>query len=151
MDCSFITERVATGAAIATNEDVTDLVALGVTHVIDARAEFDDAALLMASDPGMLYLWDPAEDDGQPKPADWFKRALCFAMPALARPGNIVLTHCAAGVNRGPSLCYCILRALGSSAIDAINLLHARRPATSGGIRYSGDAEIALKTLGWIK
>jgi dual specificity phosphatase 3 len=151
MDWSFITERVATGAAISTVADVDLLVASGVTAIVDARAEFDDAALIMASHPSVLYLWDGTEDDRQPKPVEWFGKALDFAMPILVRPGQIVFTHCAAGHNRGPSLAYAVLRAQGWYAKDAIDLIHVERPATIGGIVYAADADRALKQLGWTR
>ena len=106
-DFSFVTERLATGAAITGPADVTALHAAGITHIIDCRAEFSDAPLLATS--GMAYLWNGTEDDGQPKPPAWFAASLVFALPALATAGAKVYAHCAAGVNRGPSTaCYAV-------------------------------------------
>jgi dual specificity phosphatase 3 len=149
MDYSQITERLFTGAAISTNDDVSDLVAAGVTHIIDARSEFDDAATILASDPGLYYIWDPADDDGQPKPDGWYQRAITFAIDALSRRGKVVFTHCAAGVNRGPSLAFAILRAQGMSDTDAFNLIKRQRPQAQ--IAYRQDANRALTALGWTK
>ena len=95
------------------------------------------------------YLWDPTQDDGQTKPAAWFSRGIDFALGALAHPGYAVLTHCAAGINRGPSMAYAILRAQGWDGIDAIALLRAKRPQVQ--VRYRGDAENALVQLGWTR
>ena len=151
LDCSPLTERLFTGAAISSTSDVDQLVQAGVTAIIDARAEFDDAAIIMANHPSILYLWDGAQDDGQPKPPEWFKKALDFAMPILARPGQILFTHCAAGHNRGPSLAYAVLRAQGWPSHNALHLIHVKRPQTVGGIAYAPDAERALHQLGWVR
>ena len=148
-DFSFITERLVCGAAINGPADIAALQAAGITHICDAREEANDGSFLAA---GIGYVWDPTADDGQhPKPSWWFATAIDFALSALYRQGAIVMCHCAGGVNRGPSLAYTILRAQGMPATDAINLIHAKRPVTNGGIAYAGDAELALKQLGWTK
>jgi dual specificity phosphatase 3 len=147
-DFNFITERLACGAQINGAADIDALIAAGITHVIDAQIERNDGDLLRA---GMIYVWDPTADDGQPKPSIWFQRAIDVALGAFCDPGAIVLTHCAAGVNRGPSLAYAIMRALGWRVTDAISALHQYRPQTMTGVRYAVDAETALKQLGWTK
>ncbi len=152
VDYSRITERIFTGAAISSQQDVNTLVAAGVTHIIDAREEYDDASIIMANHPAIVYCWDPTKDDGQhPKPVEWFAKALDLAMPALAQPGRIVYAHCAAGVNRGPSLTYTIMRAQGFSHLGALAIIRLKRPITMVGIAYSDDADLALQQLGWIK
>lgn len=152
MDYSLITERLYTGASMRCSKDVDALVAAGVTHVIDARSGFSDAALLMARQPQISYLWDPTADDGvHPKPVEWFKKALDFALPAIAQPGKIILSHCAAGHNRGPSITFVIMRALGWSYHEALDLLHTNRPQCIGGVTYRDDGELALRQLGWIR
>lgn len=164
VDFTFVTDRIATGAAINSKADVDELLAAGVTDVIDARLEFDDDPLMLrdqvpkpASTLKSLialrcnYLWDGVADDGQHKPTNWFARALDFAMPALALPGRVVYSHCAQGVNRGPSLTYCILRAQGWPSNIALKLIRRRRPVTEEGIAYAADADAALKALGWTR
>src|SRR5512134_454379 len=101
-DFSQITSRLFTGAAINSNEDVHDLIRAGVTHVIDCRQEFIDGALI-AHHKEITYLHNGTNDDGKPKEAEWFKRSLEFALPALSRPHNKVYAHCQLGRNRGPS------------------------------------------------
>lgn len=146
---SLITERLFCGAQINSDADFDELKAAGVTHIIDAQAERDDNVFEPKNMIGLTILWDPQQDDGQhPKPVEWFKNAVEFGIGALKFPGTIVLTHCAAGYNRGPSLAYAILRAQGWSQVDAKALLHSRR---SVGIAYADDADLALKTLGWTK
>ena len=145
-DFTFITARLATGAAIDGPEDVDELVAVGITHVIDCRFEFEDTPLL-ASHPSMSYLYNGVPDDGEPKGADWFAKSIEFALPALGLPRTKVYAHCAAGVYRGPSTAYAILRALGLSADDAEALIRRGRPVAE--LIYKQDADIAVASLGY--
>lgn len=145
-DFSEITGRLLTGAAVNSSADVDALAAAGVTHVIDCRGEFDDAALL-AAHPHMLYLWNGTADDGQPKSVDWFGKSLVFALPALAIPDTRIYAHCAAGVNRGPSMAYAIMRACGWDGLTALALIKAKRPVAQ--VRYSADADRAILSLGY--
>jgi len=146
-DFSFITERLACGGQINDAADMLSLTAAGITHIIDAQGERNDGPLITAYVGG--YLWDGTADDGQAKSVGWFRPAIVFAISALTYPGNVVMTHCAAGVNRGPSLAYAIMRALGWGANDAIVQLKSKRPIVI--VRYVPDAEAALKTLGWTR
>jgi dual specificity phosphatase 3 len=146
-DFSFVTARLATGAAVSSPDDVTALTDAGVTHVIDCRAEFDDGPLF-AGVPGVQYLWNPTPDDGQhPKPLEWFTGSLEFALPALIQPRARVYAHCAAGVNRGPSTAYAIMRALGWTASAARAAITAARPQAQ--IAYADDADRAIAMLGY--
>ena len=141
---NFVTIRLATGGALTGPPDVDALVTAGITHVIDCRAEFDDGALLAQR---FHYLYDPTADDGQPKPPGWFQPAIAFALQALAQPGTKVYSHCAQGVNRGPSMCYAIMRAFGWPAADALSSIKTARPVAQ--VRYSADADSAVVALGY--
>ena len=141
---NFVTARLATGGALNGTPDVDALAAAGITHVIDCRQEFDDGALLAQR---FHYLYDPTADDGQTKPPAWFQPGIAFALQALSQPANHLYVHCAAGVNRGPSMCYAVMRAFGWSSADALTTIKAARPVAQ--IRYSGDADAALATLGY--
>ncbi len=141
---NFVTPRLSTGGALGGPSDVDVLAAAGITHVIDCRAEFDDGALLAQR---FHYLYDPTADDGLTKPPAWFQPGIAFALQALSQPGTHVYAHCAAGVNRGPSMCYAIMRALGWSSADAVNTIKSgRRQAL---IHYSADADAAIAALGY--
>ena len=174
-DGSAITERLFCGGLIISQEDVDELRHLGVTHIIDCQNEHNDPSSGFAKSFALLvtprlrsslrpgfairtprdvsggfgYLWDPADDDGLPKPAEWFERGVDFALGALAHPGYSVLCHCAAGINRGPSMCYAIMRALGWDSASALQRLRAMRPQVN--IAYRRDAEQALVQLGWTR
>jgi protein-tyrosine phosphatase len=146
MDFNFVSTRVATGAALLTVDDAGVLEAAGITHVIDCRAEFDDAPYFIQQ--SMQYLWNGVDDDGQPKPGEWFAKSITFALPALALPGTKVYAHCAAGVNRGPSTAYAILRALGYSAVLAEAEIRTARPQVN--IAYMRDADSAIAQMKWV-
>jgi dual specificity phosphatase 3 len=141
---NFVTARLATGGALNGPADVAALQSAGITHVIDCRVEFDDGSLLAQR---FQYLYDPTPDDGNPKPASWFQPGIAFGLQALSQPVNRVYVHCTAGVNRGPSMCYAIMRALGWSGPDAISTIKAARPVAQ--IRYSADADAAIPALGY--
>lgn len=147
-DFSRITERLYTGGMISNEEGLQQLLNQGVTHVIDAMAENNDYKLLKVH-PKIVYLWNGEKDDGvHPKPVEWFEKAINFALEALVKPGTIIYTHCAAGVNRGPSLTYAIMRAIGYSGAEAYLQIKQRRPQAM--MAYAQDADQALLKLGWI-
>jgi hypothetical protein len=143
-DFNDITIRVGTGAAVSSIDDVKALLAAGYTHVIDCRDDFDDAPLFMGTTIGrrLHYLWNGTPDDGQPKPPRWFDISLEFGLHALSLRKTKVYAHCAAGVNRGPSTAYAIIRAQGYTATEAEQWIRAARPQV--GLAYKLDAEKAL-------
>jgi protein-tyrosine phosphatase len=145
VDFNLVTGRAAVGAAIGSQQDVTQLLAVGITHVVDCRAEFDDTMLFAGA--GVAVLWIGVQDDGLPKPTEWFQRGIEFSLPALAVPKSKVYFHCAAGVNRGPSMCYVVLRALGLYASQAEGLIRSARPQV--GLAYKADADRAIVQLGY--
>jgi protein-tyrosine phosphatase len=146
VDFDLITTRVATGAALSSEADVQALVDAGITHVVDARAEFHDAHLFV-SHQSISYLWNPTEDDGQHKPPEYFAKTLSFALPALALPHTKVYCHCAAGVNRGPSNALAVMVAQGWTLGGAMALLRAARPQAQAS--YANDAAAAVRELGY--
>lgn len=125
MDFNFVTERIAVGAGIGSKEDLDQLVAAGISHILDMRAEFDDDTL---NDARVTILWLPQVDDGSPRPAGQYRRGVEFAFTALGQAHNKIYCHCAAGVNRGPTMCYAVLRAFGITGSDAIQMIMKARP-----------------------
>ncbi len=146
MDFNFVDHRLATGAAIYSAADVQALVDAGVTHIIDCNSSFNDGELL-ASHPQITYLYNGTADDGQTKPPEWFQRSIEFALLALVAPKNRVYAHCAAGINRGPSTAYAILRAQGLSSLASEAIIRLARPQV--GLRYKHDADDAIVVLGY--
>lgn len=142
-DFDFAAPRVATGADLPYRDEdarvrLAGWVAAGITHVIDNRIEADDEDFVAVYAPGIAYLHNPADDAGQRMPDSWFDRGVAFALDALARPGTAVLSHCHMGINRGPSLAYAILLALGTDPVEAVDTLRRNRPVAN--VWYAEDA-----------
>lgn len=145
---NFVTERLAVGGRPHTPDNIDKLLAAGITTIISVTDEGSDAVLIVGK--GVEYLYNPTADDGISKPDSWFKRTIEFALPRLAIPHRKVFVHCSAGINRGPSSGFAILRALGLSHRVALGLINIARPITLGGVRYSPDADRAVQTLGYV-
>jgi len=126
MDLSWVTDRIAVGGGIWNAENMAAVVRAGVTHIIDMQLEFDDRQIAAPFD--VEVLWNPIDDDFQPKPADVFERGVAFAEKALDDDNNRVLIHCAAGVHRAPMMTLALLGTMGWDLGEAMNLMEARRP-----------------------
>ncbi len=125
MDISWITDRIAVGGGIWTPEKMTEVARNGITHIIDMQIEFDDTPL--AEPHGIQVLWNPVDDDFQPKPPEVFQRGVEFALQALDDEEAKLYIHCAAGVHRAPMMTLAVLRSLGYELNGALDLLEARR------------------------
>ncbi len=125
MDMTWVTNRIAVGGGIWTDEKMIEVVRAGVTHIIDMQFEFDDTPL--AEPYGVAVLWNPTDDDFQPKPPELLQRGVDFALKALDDADSRVFIHCAAGVHRAPMMALAVLRALGFSREDAIEMIQSRR------------------------
>jgi protein-tyrosine phosphatase len=126
MDMTWLTARIAVGGGIWTAENMADVARAGVTHILDMQIEFDDTAL--AEPHGITVLWNPIDDDFQPKSPDVFQRGVEFALDALDQEGTKLFVHCAAGVHRAPMMTLAILCSLDWNLADALRLIEARRP-----------------------
>lgn len=126
MDMSWVTGRIAVGGGIWTAENMTQIARAEVTHIIDMQIEFDDTPLALPH--GIAVLWNPIEDDFQPKSPEVFQRGVDFALEALDQPGTKLFVHCAAGVHRAPMMTLAILCSLSWKLEDALRLIEARRP-----------------------
>ena len=126
MDMSWVTGRIAVGGGIWTEENMAQVVHAGVTHIIDMQIEFDDTSLALPY--GIRVLWNPIDDDFQPKSPDVLQRGVHFALEALDEEGTKLFVHCAAGVHRAPMMTLAILCSLGWEVTDGLQLIEARRP-----------------------
>jgi protein-tyrosine phosphatase len=122
---NFVTERIAVGGAMSCKADVDQLVPAGITHVIDMCADFDDR---MLNDGRISILWLPQVDDGEMRPSGDYRKGIQFAFATLALPNTKVFPHCTAGLNRGPTMCYALLRAFGVPQPEAIARIRSARP-----------------------
>ncbi len=111
MDMTWVTDRIAVGGGIWTDDKMVEVVRAGITHIIDMQIEWDDTR--MAQPYGVRVLWNPTDDDFRPKPPELFRRGVEFALEALDDAESRVFIHCAAGVHRAPMMTLAVLRALG--------------------------------------
>jgi len=126
MDISWVTERIAVGGGIWNADNMAKVAQAGITHIIDMQIEFDDTPL--AGRHGIEVLWNPTDDDFEPKPAALFRRGVAFALAALDGGEGKVFIHCAAGVHRAPMMALAVLGSLGWNVKKAMGLIEERRP-----------------------
>jgi protein-tyrosine phosphatase len=126
VDMTWLTDRIAVGGGIWTEDKMIEVVRAGVTHIIDMQIEFDDTQL--AEPYGVNVLWNPVDDDFRHKPREVFQRGVEFARAAMEEAEAKIFIHCAAGVHRAPMMALALLRAEGWSLDDASELITARRP-----------------------
>jgi len=126
MDMTWVTGRISVGGGIWHAENMGTVARAGVTHIIDMQIEFDDTNL--AQPHGIEVLWNPIDDDFQPKPPVVFQRGVDFAIEALDQTGTKLYIHCAAGVHRAPMMALALLCRLGWKLNDALRLIETRRP-----------------------
>jgi protein-tyrosine phosphatase len=126
MDMTWITDRIAVGGGIWNAERMAEVARSGVTHILDMQIEFDDTAL--AAPYGIRVLWNPIDDDFQPKPAEVFERGVEFAREALDDGGSKIFVHCAAGIHRAPMMALAILCSNGWDMDKALEVMEDCRP-----------------------
>jgi protein-tyrosine phosphatase len=125
MDMTWLTDRIAVGGGIWTADNMAAVARAGVTHIIDMQIEFDDTPL--AEPHGIDVLWNPTDDDFEPKPPELFQRGVEFGLAALDEAGTKVFIHCAAGVHRAPMMALALLGAMGWKVGEAAELIGKRR------------------------
>jgi protein-tyrosine phosphatase len=126
MDMTWVTERIALGGGIWTADKMAAVAKAGITHIIDMQIEFDDTGL--AEPLGIEVLWNPIDDDFQPKPPEILQRGVDFAIQALGGNETRLFIHCAAGVHRAPMMTLAVLCSIGWTQEEAQNLIEKRRP-----------------------
>jgi protein-tyrosine phosphatase len=126
MDMTWMTDRIAVGGGIWTAGHMADVARAGVTHILDMQIEFDDTEL--AAPHGIRVLWNPIDDDFQPKPPAVFERGVEFARDALNEDGSKLFIHCAAGIHRAPMMALAILCSMGWKMETALEVMENRRP-----------------------
>jgi protein-tyrosine phosphatase len=143
MDMTWVTGRIAVGGGIWTAENMAAVARAGVTHILDMQVEFDDTAL--AEPYGIKVLWNPIDDDFQPKPPEVFQRGVDFALAALDQAGSKLFIHCAAGVHRAPMMALAVLCSLSWKLEEAMQLIEARRPMVDFADVYVNSVERFLE------
>lgn len=143
MDLTWITSRIAVGGGIWNAENMAAVARAGVTHIVDMQIEFDDTEL--AEPHGLEVLWNPVDDDFQPKPPEVFQRGVAFALEALEQDESKLLIHCAAGVHRAPMMALALLASMGWEMEDAMRLIASRRPVADFADVYVNSVERFLE------
>jgi protein-tyrosine phosphatase len=144
VDCTFIYANLSVGGGIFTEANMKELAELGITHIIDCQAEFDDTPLAEAL--GIKVLWLPVFDNYSEPDVKEFNLAYKFIMETLkANPSTCKLhVHCAGGVHRGPmfALMACVMMGVGIN--DAERRILSRRLIASFPSVYSKSVESFL-------
>lgn len=146
---NWVTDRIAIGGDDYLYETGLShqMVREGVTHILDCRIEGGTKGERLFN--RFKYLKNGTNDDLAPKGVEYFRRSVDFGLAALSKPEAKLYIHCAAGINRGPSSGYAVMRALGFSAEETWRLIRLHRPCSA--IAYAGDAERALIQMGHAK
>jgi protein-tyrosine phosphatase len=143
MDITWLTDRIAVGGGIWTADNMAKVARVGVTHIIDMQIEFDDTPL--AVEHGVRVLWNPTDDDFEPKPAELFQRGVEFAQASLGERDAKLFIHCAAGVHRAPMMAAAVLGSMGWTLEDAMHLIETRRPVADFVDVYAQSVERFLR------
>jgi protein-tyrosine phosphatase len=143
MDMTWVTDRIALGGGIWNERNMAELARAGITHVVDMQIEFDDTPLAVPH--GIRVLWNPTDDDFQPKPHGLLERGVEFALEALNEAESRVYIHCAAGVHRAPMMTLALLGATGWDLDAAMVLIETRRPVVDWAEVYVESVRKYLK------
>jgi len=144
MDITWLTDRIAVGGGIWNSGNMAKVKREGVTHIIDMQIEFDDTEL--AEPHGIDVLWNPTDDDFEPKPAELFKSGVDFVLAAFEGTDAKVFIHCAAGVHRAPMMALAVLcRIDGMSLEDAMQVIEDKRPVADFADVYVRSVEKFLR------
>ena len=144
MDMSWVTDRIAVGGGIWTEDKMMEVVQAGITHIIDMQMEWDDTRL--AAPYRVKVLWNPTDDDFRRKPPELFRRGVDFALEALDDAETRLFIHCAAGVHRAPMMALAVLRAMGFGLQDAIDMIESRRQAVDFADVYVDSVEEFMRS-----
>ncbi len=144
MDMTWVTDRLAVGGGIWTDDKMLEVVDAGVTHIIDMQIEWDDRPL--ARPYRVNVLWNPTDDDFRPKPPELLQRGVDFALEALDDADTKIFIHCAAGVHRAPMMALAVLRALGYGLQDAMDMIQSKRKVVDFADVYVQSVEEFMQT-----
>jgi len=140
----FVTDQLVVTGDLHARRDLAekqldDWSSAGVTHIVDVREEWSDAALVNDRHPEITYLHRPTHDNGGRQDDDWFTSGVDAIVDAIRADNyNTVVVHCHMGVNRAPSLAFAALLDMGWSVKPALNAIRSARPIA--GILYAEQA-----------
>lgn len=123
LNMSWVTDHLAVGGRIHP-KDIPSLELLGITAVVDTRAEYHDEAALMEQAHIQLLLL-PAPDT-HPLTVEQLFAGSQWAQERMQR-GGCVLVHCEHGVGRSVLLTAAVLVYGGMPAHEALQLVQKKR------------------------
>jgi dual specificity phosphatase 3 len=132
-NAAFVSDRLAVGGDLSPNfrlarRQLDELVAAGITHIVDLREEWSDETLVKTWAPQVHYLHHRVADAGQVIGGPWFEELAGWVDEALTEPGTKVLVHCHMGVNRAPSAVLALLLHRGMAVRPALEAIRTARP-----------------------
>lgn len=121
MDITWLTDRIAVGGGIWNAGNMANVAQAGITHIIDMQIEYDDTPLAVGHD--IEVLWNPTDNDFEPKSPELFGRGVEFAQGALQGADTKLFIHAAGGVHRAPMMALAVLASMGWNLQDAMHLI----------------------------
>src|SRR5437588_12530960 len=85
LDMNWVSDRIALGGWLETEEKMRAVAQLGITHIINMAWEHDET--LEAAKYGIKVLSNTTDDDFQPKGTELLDGGVEFALDALRDPG----------------------------------------------------------------
>ena len=119
-------------------EQLAEWQRAGITHIVDVRIEANDQRFVAQHAPDITYVWLGVDDDGGRQPDEWFEAGASAILQALADPDAKVVVHCHMGVNRGPSMGFAAMLAMGWEPTAAATAIREARPIAA--LIYAHDA-----------
>ena len=116
---------------------LAEWVVAGTGGIVDCRMEWTDETFVADHFPQVTYVHVGVDDHGGSQPDEWFDLGVQQSLAVLER-GDRVVIHCHMGINRGPSMAFAVLLALGWPVTAALDALLDARPIV--GLLYAEDA-----------
>jgi len=126
LNISLITKYLAVGAAPRTTDALESLRDLGVSHILDLRAERKQSDILVNAEK-VSVSWVPTYDDWRPKSAEFY-RDLTNVLNSILNNGEKLLVCCGAGEHRAPLAGVLALVTMGYSLDAAAEMVQKARP-----------------------
>lgn len=134
MDYDWITPRIALGSAIESRHDAQELVAQGITHVVNMCHGWPDDPYFRDHPHVVLAyfgIFDGHNEDGAGHRA--IRQAIRFVEGALAAADHHkVYLHCAAGISRSAAVMMgYLMKTEGMTMGEALRHVRAMRPCVN--------------------
>ncbi len=152
----WVHDRILVGGSIMNPDDGEELRRIGITHVLSAEDQQDDAGKW----PDEYRARHAFVDDGADVDLDLVHKMIGYAKAALVVEGSTLYVHCKMGGSRGPTLGYLALRtAFEFSPARAMDAIRIHRGAWTPHLRYIHSVERAItardgevnELLAWVR